>query len=71
MDSVVSQLYMLPIHAEVRPADHHRVVFYWQSADYVQRFGHYAIDTWAAVAVRCKITYCPIEAVKLAQKKMK
>jgi hypothetical protein len=50
--------------AGVRPANHHRVAFRWQSANYVQRFGHHAGDTRAAVAVRCKITYGPIEAIK-------
>jgi hypothetical protein len=29
------------------------------------------IDTLAAVAVRCQIVYCPIEAVKLTQKGLK
>jgi hypothetical protein len=42
----------------------------WQSADYVQRFGHHAKDAWASVAVRCKIADCQIEAVNLTQKKM-
>jgi hypothetical protein len=42
-----------------------------RSADYVQRFGHHANDIRAAVAVRFKIAYCPIEAFKVTQKKMK
>jgi hypothetical protein len=62
---------MLPMHAEVRPADLHWVVYRWRSADYVQRFGHHVVDTWAAVEVRCKIVSCSIEAFNLTQKKMK
>jgi hypothetical protein len=65
------QLRMLPLHEEVRIADHHRLVYRWLSADYVQRYWHHAIDTLAAVAVRCKIAYYPIEAVEFAQKKLK
>jgi hypothetical protein len=49
------------------------MVYRWRSAEYVQRFGHHAIDNLVAVvvAVRCKIADCPIKAVKLTQKKMK
>jgi hypothetical protein len=47
------------------------VVYRWQSADYVQRFWHHAIATRVAVAVRFKIVYCPLEAVKFTQKKLK
>jgi hypothetical protein len=63
-----SQLCMPPMHAGVRPADYHMVVYRWRSADNVQRCGHHARDTRAAVAVRCKIAYCPKEAVKLVEK---
>jgi hypothetical protein len=45
------------------------VVYRWRSADYVQRLGHQAIETWGAVAVRCKIAYCPVQAVKRILKK--
>jgi hypothetical protein len=68
--SDVASCAVLPIHAEVRLADHHMVVYRCRSADYFQRFGHHAIDIRAAVAVRCKIAYCAIEAVKITQKKM-
>jgi hypothetical protein len=34
-----------------------------RSDDYVQKFGHHAIDIREAVAVRCKIAFCSIEAV--------
>jgi hypothetical protein len=43
----------------------------WRSADYVERFGHHAIDIRSAVVVCSEIAYCPIEAVKLTQKKLK
>jgi hypothetical protein len=33
--------------------------------------GFGTIDTLAALAVRCKISFCPIEAVKFIQKKLK
>jgi hypothetical protein len=48
-----------------------QITTWWYTADdYVQRFGHHAIDIRAAVAVSCKIAYCPIEAVKVTQKKI-
>jgi hypothetical protein len=46
---------MLPIKAEVRPADQHMVVYRCRPADYLQRFGHHAIDIRAAGAVLRKI----------------
>jgi uncharacterized membrane protein YoaT (DUF817 family) len=60
---------MLPKHVEVRLVDHPMVVCRCRSADYVERFGHHAIDIRAAVAVRCKIVYCAIEAVEVTQKR--
>jgi hypothetical protein len=46
-------------------------VYRWRLADDVQRYWHHGIDTRSAVAVRCKIAYYPIEAVKFHHKTLK
>jgi hypothetical protein len=62
---------MLPKQAEVRPGDHHTVVYCCRSADYVLRVEYHDICIRAALAVRCKIVKCPIEAVKATKKRTK
>jgi hypothetical protein len=59
------------IGAADKQADHKRVTSRWRSADCVQRLWHHARDTRVAVAVRSKIAYCPTEAIKLTEKKLK
>jgi hypothetical protein len=63
-------LRLLPLHGGLS-GKQNNTGYRWQSAAYAEQFGHHAIDSRAAVAVRCQIVYCPIEAVKLAQKKVK
>jgi hypothetical protein len=59
------------MHVGIRTADHHRIVYRCRSADYVQRYWHHSIDTLAAVAVRCKIAYYLIDAVRFYSKEVK
>jgi hypothetical protein len=47
------------------------VAYRWRSGDYIKRLGSTLENYKAVVAVRCKVAYCPVDAVKLSQNKLK